>query len=280
MAVYVNNLVIAHMLVSQGADVNAADIAGVSPLVTAAWVEESDAMVALLLDMNADVNHVAANGVSPLFHAVSNDNATMVSMLLCHGANINRPLPDGTTPLHSAVFLQNSEIVDLLLQFRANVDPMVDGTTPIQTAVRMPSLDIVERLLAHGTEGALHIAAECGACPCVKLLLRYGAQVNAVDQHGVPPIKYAIENEHVPVTILLLSAGASFSINQIRDLAPYQEWASGHTSDLKGLALVSTFPVASRVVDCNDLKEVILHFLVPSAPIVTALAWRVLESTA
>jgi len=270
MAVYVNNLMCAHMLVSQGADVNAVDIAGVSPLVTAAWVENSDAMVALLLDMNADVNLIAANGVTSLFHAVSNENAAMVSMLLCHGANINHPLPDGTTPLHSAVFLQNSEIVDLLLQFRANPNlPMVDGTTPIQSAVRMPSLYIVERLLAHGSSRALHTAAECGALPCVKLLLRYG-EVNALDQHGCSAIKYAIENEHVDVTILLWSEGAYYPIY---DITPYREWATHHIADLDAMTtlFISTF-------FCSDLKRVIFSFLLPAN--VTALAWRAVGSIA
>jgi ankyrin repeat protein len=282
MAAYANSMVCAHMLMTQGAHVNAVDATGNTPLMIATRNEDSDDMVVLLLDMNANVNIVAANGVTALFRAISNDNVGTVTTLLRRGASINHPLPDGTTPVHTAVFLQNEAMVDAFLQHGANVDlTMLDGTAPIHSAVRMRSLYIVEQLLAHGcSQGGvvtpLHIAAEIGAYEHAKLLLRYKAEVNAVDRYGAPPIEYAIENDHVPVTILLLSAGALFSINQISDFAPFLEWALGHTSDVNGLALVSTSPVASRVVDCADLMEVIHNFLLP--PNVTALAWRVVES--
>lgn len=278
MAVYANNMVCAHMLMTQGAEVNAVDVGGISPLMMATQGEDSDEMVALLLDMNANVNSVAVNGVTALFQAISNDKVEIVKTLLHRGARNNHPLQDGATPLHSAVFLQNAEIVDTLLQFRANVDlAMTDGTAPIHSAVRMRSLYIVERLLDHGcSQGGLHIAAEIGAYEHTKLLLRYKAEVNAVDRYGRTPIKYAIEQTNVDVTILLLSSGAFCSVKQIPDLAPYRAWALGYTSDLIAHAMLAASPTASRL--CADLNGIILTFLLPSAPIVTALAWRVVES--
>jgi ankyrin repeat protein len=234
-------------------------------------------MVAMLLDLKANVNSVSANGVTVLHRAISNENAGMVATLLRRGATVNHPLPDGATPLHTAVFLQNAEIVDILLQFQANVDhPMADGTAPLHSAVRMPSLNIAKRLLDRGCSqgGALHIAAETGGYEHTKLLLRHKAEVNAVDRYGAAPIKYAIENEHVAVTVLLVSAGALFSPNQIPDFAPYRAWASRHTAELTALEMLSTSPPASRL--CLDLKGVIATFLL--LPNVTALAWRVVES--
>jgi serine/threonine-protein phosphatase 6 regulatory ankyrin repeat subunit B len=277
LAVYANSMVCAHMLLTQGADLNAADVNGNSPLMLAFRCEDSDDMVAMLLDMKANVNSVSANGLTVLHRAISNENAGMVATLLRRGATVNHPLPDGATPLHTAVFLQNSEIVDILLQFQANVDrPMADGTAPLHSAVRMPSLDIAKRLLDHGCSqgGALHIAAERGGYDHTKLLLRYKAEVNAVDRYGAAPIKYAIENEHVNVTVLLVSAGALFSPNQIPDFAPYRTWASRHTAELTALETLCASPPASRL--CLDLQGVITTFLL--LPNVTALAWRVVES--
>ncbi len=281
LAVYANSMVCAHMLLTQGADVNAADVNGNSPLMLAFRCEDSDDMVAMLLDMNANVNSVSANGLTVLHRAMSNENVAMVTTLLRRGANVNHPLPDGATPLHTAVFLQNAEIVNILLQFQANVErPMTDGTAPIHSAVRMPSLNIAKQLLDHGCSqgGALHIAAEIGGYEHAKQLLRYKAEVNAVDRYGRAPIKYCIENEHVAVTVLLVSAGALFSPNQIPDFAPYRAWALRHTSDLVAHAMVAASPTASRL--CADLNGVILKFLLPSEPNVTALAWRVVESIA
>lgn len=274
MTMYNNNLVCAHMLMSQGADVNQSDVFGITPLITATWVDGSDDMVSLLLESNADVNSVASNGMTALLQAIYNGKYWIASTLLRNGANINYPLPDGTTPLHSAVFLQNAEIVQILLHFRANVElAMLDGTKPIHSAARMKSPYVLEQLLAHGSSQGgpttpLHIAAECGASQHANLLLRYKAEVNAVDRHGAPPIKYAIENEHVDVTVMLVSAGAVFSPSQIPDFEPYQEWASRHVRELKALNTLKL---------CVDLKRVIFSFLLP--PNVTALAWRVMEST-
>lgn len=281
MAVYANSMVCAHMLLIQGANVNASDVNGNTPIMLAFRHEDSADMVAMLLDLNANVNSVSANGLTVLHRAISNENAGMVATLLRRGATVNHPLPGGATPLHSAVFHQNTEIVDILLQFQANVDlPLTDGTAPIHSAVRMPSLDIAKRLLDRGCSqgGSLHVAVETGSYAHAKLLLRYKAEVNAVDRYGRTPIKYAIEQRDVDVTILLLSSGALCSVKQIPDFAPYRAWALGHTSDLVAHAMVAASPPASRL--CDDLNRVILKFLLPTAPIVTALAWRVVESIA
>lgn len=275
-AVCANSMVCAHMLMSQGADVNAVDVVGVTPLMMAFRYDISEDMVTLLLDMNANVNIVASNGLTALFQAISNDKVGTVETLLCHGARINHPLTDGTTPLHSAVFHQNGDMVDLLLQHDASGDlSMMDGTAPIHTATRLQNMGIVERLLEHGCSqgGALHIAAEIGACEHAKLLLRYKADINATDRGGIPPIKYAVENEHVEVTILLVSAGALFSVNQIKDFTQYKEWALMHLADLNALAMLVASPTASSVVGCDDLKNMISTFLL--LPNVTALALRV-----
>lgn len=55
----------------------------------------------------------------------------------------------------------------------------------------------------------LHVAIELGLYKAVQGLLRVGADPNGLDEHGIPPLWYAVAAGYEPIVRLLLDAGAS-----------------------------------------------------------------------
>lgn len=89
-------------LIKSGADVNAADQAGVTPLMHASgqgFVE----VARLLIAAGADVNAVSRKGVTPLILAAGRGHAEMVVLLVKIGADVNFKSQNGATALKFAV---------------------------------------------------------------------------------------------------------------------------------------------------------------------------------
>lgn len=60
------------------------------------------------------------------------------------------------------------------------------------------------------SQTALHIAAKYGCLPFVKLLVEFGGDYDAVDNHRKTPLNYAEEGKHAAVGEYLRSLGAKF----------------------------------------------------------------------
>ena len=102
-------------LLEAGADVNATDDEGFTPLHFAAQ-DDSEEVVQLLLDAGADVNVVNNKGETPLYKAVRNTTSGAVPitrLLLEHGADPDAQLSNGSSPLSFVCRSQKPGGVDL-----------------------------------------------------------------------------------------------------------------------------------------------------------------------
>jgi ankyrin repeat protein len=85
-------------LLDQGVDVNAKDKGGRTPLILAAWKQETEVMN-LLLERGADVNAKDKDGGTPLMWSALHVNTDMVRLVLDHGADVNGTCCWSTGPM-------------------------------------------------------------------------------------------------------------------------------------------------------------------------------------
>ncbi len=89
-------------LLSKGADVNARDVQGYSPLHTAARNRNST-LVALLAEAGADVNARDSDGFTVLLHAINRNHVPTIEMLARKGADLELGTTGGIAPLTWAI---------------------------------------------------------------------------------------------------------------------------------------------------------------------------------
>ncbi|MBT8378653.1 MAG: ankyrin repeat domain-containing protein [Ignavibacteria bacterium] len=119
-----NSLESAKLLVAQGADVNAQSNDGMTPFIQSIFGVLSGkipiAMCNLLLENGADINATLtgnhAAGWSAIHYAAMEGDAELVKYLITHEANINKATAEGSTPTFLAKLEGNDEIVKILRQ--------------------------------------------------------------------------------------------------------------------------------------------------------------------
>jgi len=214
-------------LLVEGADVNAAQVDGMTALHWGAYYDDSE-IVRLLVDAGADATLRNRYGVTPLALACTNGNATIIESLLAAGANTNATLPGGETALMTAARTGKLAAVQKLLARGADVNAKERrGQTALMWAAAEGHADVVSALLAAGADyrvalpsgfTALMFAAREGRSDVVRVLLEAGADVHAVmrpkgtfarvPRNGTSALILAVENGHFELAVELLRAGA------------------------------------------------------------------------
>lgn len=113
------------VLLKKGADVNAKDTKGMTPLVYAV-AGGYERIVKTLLDGGADVNAIANDGRRALYVAVARGDSGIVKLLIKSNADVNVKDGHGSTVLHTAAVWNRQEIAEMLIEAGADIS-LLDG---------------------------------------------------------------------------------------------------------------------------------------------------------
>ena len=201
-------------LLMQGAKPNATmDKTGETSLHLAARYARADA-AKRLLEAGADANAQDNTGRTPLHAAVSSDAQGVFQILLRNRAtNLNSRMYDGTTPLILAARLAIEGMVEDLINADVDINSADDqGKTALHWAAAVNNIDAVNILLSHGAnkdaqdnkdETPLFLAAREGSFEAVRSLLDHHANRDIPDHMDRLPRDVATERLHQDIVRLL-----------------------------------------------------------------------------
>ena len=193
--------------------------ASTSPLADAAEKMDHAAIRALVKE-RADVNAAQVDGMTALHWAAYHDDREVAELLVKAGANAKAASRYGVTPLSLACTNGNAAVVELLLKAGGDPNaPLPGGETPLMTAARTGALPVAKALLAAGAavdarddsrgQTALMWAAAEGHAAVVQALIAAGANVNTRLPSGFTPLLFGVREGHLGVVRALLEAGAN-----------------------------------------------------------------------
>jgi uncharacterized protein len=191
------------MLLAMGANVDAADNAGDTPLLAAACncaaIDMPDTLesMRLLLDASANVEARDKDGDTPLMRAAGWGQMDNVKLLWDHGAKIDARDNHGDTALTlaaSANYGSQAGTVRLLVERGANVNAInQDGNTPLILLASAP-----------------YYTSDSDTSGMVRLLLAYGADPRATNRKGQTALSAARQSGQAGVISLLQESLAKY----------------------------------------------------------------------
>jgi uncharacterized protein len=177
-------------LVKEGADLNARDTFGRTPMMVAAF-RQDDAAVRALIEAGANINALEHQSYDVItIAAVLNDLETLKTVLAAGGNARAITSPYSGTALIAAAHLGHAEVCEALIKARAPLDHVNNlGWTALIEAIVL------------GDGGARHQAT-------VEVLIKAGANLNLPDRNGSTPLALARQKGYAQIAQMLEQAGA------------------------------------------------------------------------
>ncbi|MEM3369879.1 MAG: ankyrin repeat domain-containing protein [Candidatus Micrarchaeia archaeon] len=244
-------------LIENGADLDIRDEEGNTALSYAIITQRKD-IIRLLLKNKANPNVKISRSLTlkellkegiPLFIAEN---------LKKYGFEENSKIKISFSCLSFALFQGDIDIIESLLENGADVELIDNGLTPLMIAVLSNKKEIVKSILkykpninAKGISNitAMHLAAMKNKdSDIIDLLINYGADIEARDSAGLPPIVYAIQSNNTNAAKALIKYGAktNFKFPDGRSLFVY--------------AVQNKFSDISLISGGDDIEPIALDF--------------------
>lgn len=231
-AVRMGRVDFASLLIDAGADVNATDVEGKTPLHWAKLVGNAEIQDRLKNAGAIESSFEAGSPEAALIAAAAAGDLKQVQRLIASGISLD--LKHGPnqgprqTPLIAAAAAGQKEVVSWLLDQGASIDLRTGPSgelhqpTPLLAAAAAGQHEVVKTLIESGANpndrdrhcgerenGVLHLASRQGHSRTVSVLVEAGAKLEALAAEPQTPLACACENGHTETAKLLLSLGAN-----------------------------------------------------------------------
>ena len=215
-AVYYDDADMVDRLVSAGADVNARNDYGATPLSQAAVVGNVR-VLKRLLGAGADVESANADGQTALMVLSRSSNVEAAKLLLKRGAKVDtREAWREQTALMWAAAEGQPAMVKLLIENGADVN----ARSRANNWERQVTAEPRNQARPAGGFTPLLYAARRGCLECARLLVNAHADVNGLDPEGVSPLLLATLNFSFDTAAFLIDQGADVNRWDIWGRAP------------------------------------------------------------
>jgi ankyrin repeat protein/beta-lactamase regulating signal transducer with metallopeptidase domain len=232
LAAHAGDLARVKTLIEKGADVNARDKRGNTPLFSAV-LAKTDEVARFLIANGADVNAQDDLGMTPLLSAAGGGSKKVIELLIAKGADVNARNKFGATPLHAAC-QRTKDVVELLITKGAEMNGRVtggpwNGATPLHLVCITGFKDVAELLIAKGMDidvrdnngqTPLHAACLIGRYNIAELLIAKGADINARRNDNQTPLHEACSIGRKDVVELLIVKGADVNAGDNKEQTP------------------------------------------------------------
>jgi len=230
-AVHNNDKPLVERLLKAGANVNARNDYGATPLAEAAVLADP-VLLERLLKAGADVESANDDGQTALMLVARNGNVAAAKLLLRYRANVNaREKWRQQTALMWAAAQAQPEMVRFLVSKGADVN----ARSLVNDWERQVTAEPRSQARPAGGLTPLLYAARRGCAPCARALVKGGADVNLADPYGVTPLLMAAQNFSFDTATYLLSKGANPN-----------RWDSAGRAPLYAAVDLNTIPFGGR----------------------------------
>ncbi len=217
---------IIELLCKRGADSNARDISGRTPLHDASAGTNSNAAYRLI-ENQADLHAQDDEGKMALHKAVTLglSGIDMVEVLLSKGARVNARDKNGETPLHLAISRGCRDLIAVVYEQTLQRRVLYGSADCVEVVALLidHSHSAVINLQDDSGEAALHKAVALGhsGLKIVELLLKKGANINIKNRlTGTTPLHDACYNNYMGLAMVLLEHDALVNIPDFDGHAP------------------------------------------------------------
>jgi len=245
-AAFKGHINVMEFLIDHGADVEAENATGKTPLFMLATMDRTEAMKWLVRERGANVEARNNKGRTPIFSAVDKRNIESIKCLKNLGASILVRDSDGLSPMDYAAGCGHLENIKCLAQLGANVNAKrSNGQTPMFSAAASGKVEVIKCLVDLGADvnatdndglTPMFMAAQAGQPESIICLKELGADITASDSVGMTPIFMAAGSGKPANIECLVSLGANVNTKSKNGMTPiFLAAAEGQLESVKCL---------------------------------------------
>ena len=209
-----NNFDIAEEFIKRGADVNAMDNDGITPLMCAASYN-AEKILNLLIENNAGINIQNKLGYSALILAAMHNHIDIVKILIENKADVFARDAYGRRALYYA---SRNENYDMFNIFKSYHDKEYKRNSKFLNSVSYGEIEKVSKYISKGID--VNFQDDFGDTPLTlaekrkiaKMLLDNNADINKRGKNGYTPLMAAIKKEHLKLAEFFIKNNADINI--------------------------------------------------------------------